>query len=265
MVIREIEVNRYIAKSKIKGIDFVINPYIGCPNACLYCCASYIKILTNHQEEWGDFLDVKKTNYKLKKRSVENKTYLISSSTDCYNKYEKKYEITKKILLQLLNFNFYLLIETKNKLILRDIDILKQFKNIKVIISLNTLNDKLRKFLEKESSIQERIDTLKTLYMKGIYTILNISPFMPFLTNYQDIIIKTKDFVHEYNFEFLKLQGDNEKKFLKFIKDNYHLYYYQYAKIYLFKEINYFNITKKEIEDFCKKNKIKYNFTSINC
>lgn len=63
-------VNRYIAKSKILGIDFVINPYVGCPNACRYCYASFLSKLTGHDEEWGSYLDVKKTNYILKKVSV---------------------------------------------------------------------------------------------------------------------------------------------------------------------------------------------------
>ena len=265
MIIKEIEVNRYIAKSKIEGIDFVINPYIGCPNGCIYCYASFIKKLTNHKEKWGTFLDVKKTNYKLKKISVNNKTYLLSSTTDCYNKYEEKYQLTKKILKELIKFDFKLIIETKNKLILRDLDILKQFKNLQVIISLNTLNDSLRKEIENDSSIEDRIKTIQKLSLEGIYTILNISPIMPYLTDYQEIILKTKDFVKEYRFEFLQLKGDYQKEFLKYIKEKHSNYYFQYAKIYLFKENNYFINLKQEIEKFCYDNKIKYKFTLKNC
>ena len=188
MKINKIEVNRYIAKSKIEGIDFVINPYVGCPNACMYCYASFMKSLTSHDEEWGNFLDVKETNYVLKKRSVESKTYLMSSITDCYNIYEKEFKISRKILEELTKFDFNLIIETKNDLILRDLDLLKKIKNVKVIISLNTLDDKFRSDIEKYSSINSRLDALKKLNEEGIYTILNISPIFPFITNYQKII-----------------------------------------------------------------------------
>ena len=111
MKIKKVEVNRYIAKSKIKGIDFVINPYIGCPNACIYCYASFLNNLKSHKEKWGTFLDIKYTNYKLKSQSVNNKTYLLSSATDCYNIYEEKYKITRKILEDLIKFDFHLIIK----------------------------------------------------------------------------------------------------------------------------------------------------------
>ena len=90
MEVKEILVNRFISKSEIEGIDFVINSYVGCPNACKYCYASFMKNLKSHDEKWGTFLDVKMTDYKLRKRSIEGKTYLMSSTTDCYNIYEEK-------------------------------------------------------------------------------------------------------------------------------------------------------------------------------
>ena len=262
MIIKEIKVNRYIAKSKIKGIDFVINPYVGCPNACIYCNASFLKQLSGHTEKWGTFLDIKYTNYKLKKRSIQNKTYLLSSSTDCYNLYEEKYEITKKILEELVKFDFHLRIETKNKLILRDIDLLKQFQDVKVIISLNTLEDSFRKKIEQNSTIKERLDTLKTLHQEGIYTILNICPIFPYLTNYQEIIKETKEYIQEYSFNFLTLSKESKREVLKFIKENYEEYYYEYAQIYLFDKDSYFLTLKQEIEKFCKKEKIKYFISS---
>lgn len=258
MKIKEIMVNRYIAKSKILGIDFVINPYVGCPNACRYCYASFLSKLTGHDEEWGSYLDVKKTNYILKKVSVHNKTYLISSSTDCYNIYEKKYQITRKILEELVKFHFNLIIATKNSLILRDIELLKQFNNLKVIISLFTLNDEVRLDLEKHSSITSRLNTLKTLHDNEIYTILNISPVFPFITDFKEIIMKTKDYVDEYNFEFLKLKNDYKRDILKYIKEKHSNYYLEYAKIYLLNDDTYFLNFKKDIIDYCEQNNICY-------
>ncbi len=258
MKIKEINVNRCIAKSEIKGIDFVINPYIGCPNGCMYCYASFMKNLNKHEEEWGEFLDVKMSNYKLKGISVTNKTYLMSSTTDCYNIYEEKYQLTRNLLKQLINFNFTLIIETKNELILRDLDLLKQIKNLKVVISLNTLDDNLRSNLEKYSTIDSRLRVIKELSKNGIYTILNISPFLPYLTDYKEIIKKTQKYVQEYKFGFLELRDDARRKMLKYISDNYKEYYLEYAKIYLLNDDSYIKKMKKEIEDYCIKYKIKY-------
>ena len=264
MIVNEIEVYRYITKSKIKGIDFVINPYIGCPNGCLYCYAKFLNNFNGHKEKWGEYLDVKKTDYKIKKVSIENKTYLMSSICDPYNLYEEKYQVTRKILEKLINFNFNLIIETKNKLILRDIDLLKQINNLKVIISLNTLDDNLRSKLEKYSSIEDRLYTIKKLHKRKINVVLKISPFLPSLTDYRKIIKKTKKYVSEYQFDFLRLNNISKREFLKFIKENYGDLYLEYAKIYLFNKNKYFKNLKKEIEKYAVKNKIKCYFTSIN-
>ncbi len=261
MKINEVNVNRFIAKSKVFGVDFVINPYVGCPNACMYCYASFLRNLKGYNEEWGTFLDVKRTNYKLKKLSVEGKHYLMSSSTDCYNLYEEKYEITRNILKQLINFDFTLTIETKNALILRDIDLLKQIKKLKVVISLNTLDDKFRKDIEKNSKIEDRLKTIKELTKNGIYTIVAISPIFPYLTDYKAIVKKTKDYAKEYEFEFLNLKSMTiKKKVLKYINEYHHDLYIKYAKIYLFNDNTYFDNLKEEIKLYCQEEKIKYRF-----
>ena len=141
---------------------------------------------------------------------------------------------------------------------------LKQFKNIKVIISLNTFDDKFRENFEKYSTIKDRLITIKKLHKEGIYTILNISPIFPYITNYQDIIKETKEYVDEYYFEFLTLAKDYKREVLKIIKDKYEKYYLNYAEIYLFNNNEYFLNLKKEIEEFCLKNKIKCYFPSKN-
>jgi hypothetical protein len=72
----------------------------------------------------------------------------MSSVTDPYNPYEIKYKSTRNILklfIQANNEHIHLEILTKSLLIFRDIDLLKKIKNITVGISLNTLNDNLRK------------------------------------------------------------------------------------------------------------------------
>jgi len=57
--IREIRVKSIIVKSNLPEGDFVINPYIGCQHACIYCYARFMKRFTGHKEPWGKFVGVK--------------------------------------------------------------------------------------------------------------------------------------------------------------------------------------------------------------
>ena len=105
---KEIQVKDYLTKSNLPASDYVINPYVGCPHGCKYCYASFMKRFTGHKEEWGTFIDIKKCNKEINIKKLENKTVFLSSVTDCYNKFEEKYKLTRKILKQLVNANGYL-------------------------------------------------------------------------------------------------------------------------------------------------------------
>lgn len=57
--IKTINVKTIITKSNLPVCDYSVNPYVGCPHACKYCYASFMKRFTGHDEPWGTFLDVK--------------------------------------------------------------------------------------------------------------------------------------------------------------------------------------------------------------
>lgn len=42
-----------VTKSNLSASDYVINLYVGCPHACKYCYASFIKRFTGHNEKWA--------------------------------------------------------------------------------------------------------------------------------------------------------------------------------------------------------------------
>ena len=56
---KTILVRDYINPSRLPDYDFVINPYTGCTHKCLYCYAEFMKRFSKHEEEWGDFVDIK--------------------------------------------------------------------------------------------------------------------------------------------------------------------------------------------------------------
>lgn len=258
IVVKEIETKDYLTKSNLPSSDYVINPYIGCTHGCKYCYARFMKRFTGHQEEWGSFLDIKKCNKKIDTNKIIGKSVFLSSVTDCYNSYEEKYGITRNLLEQLVNVDCELSISTKSKLILRDIDLLKQMKNLKVSISINTLDEKFKNDMDHASSIKDRIETLKILHQNGIYTILFMSPIFPYITDWKQIIEKTKDYVDEYWLENLNLRSGYKEFILNYIKENYHDFYDYYIEIYNKKNKSYWINLSKEIDNYCKKNKIKF-------
>lgn len=258
MIIKEIKVKNYLTKSNLPGIDFTINPYIGCSYKCRYCYASFMKKITNHSENWGDFIDIKLTEEEIDLKKIQNKTIFLSSVTDPYLSFEKEYLITRSILEEIKDSNCKLIITTKSSLILRDLDILKQIKNLTVCISINTIDEKFKNDMDKASSIKERIKTLKILHENNISTVAFISPIFPYITDIKDIIESVKDYVDFCWFENLKLRGEYKKDILNYIKNNYKKLYPKYLDIYFNENRSYFKNLSLVIKDICSKYNIKY-------
>jgi DNA repair photolyase len=256
--IKQIEVRNYVTKSKLPDADYVINPYIGCPHACMYCYASYMKRFTNHSEDWGCFLDVKRAIEPIDLDKIKDKTVVISSVTDCYNEYEEKYEVTKNILEQLIHADSKIQVITKSDLILRDIELLKQIKNLTVIISLNTTDENFKNDMDKAPSIKKRISTLKSLKQHQIKTVLFMSPIFPYISDFKALIEQTRPYVDEYWFENLNLRGSYKKDVLEYIKDKHPQLYVDYVNIFVYKDKTYWENLSKEINDYCLANNINY-------
>ena len=63
MRIKEIEATSIITPSKLPDSDFVVNPYLGCGFACLYCYASFMGRFVRGDSgrpepisEWGSYV-----------------------------------------------------------------------------------------------------------------------------------------------------------------------------------------------------------------
>lgn len=257
MVVKEVVVKDYLSKSKLG--EYTINPYVGCPHACKYCYASFMKRFTNHSEPWGEFVDVKLCDKPIALDKIAGKTVFMSSVTDCYNPLEAKYKITRKILEQLKNSTAFVQINTKNKLILRDLELLKQIKHLTVGMSVNTLNEKFSRDMDRASTISDRLETLKTLHENGIYTILFMSPIFIGITDWKAIIEKTKDFIDEYWFEDLNLRGSYKFAIMNYIKGHYSALYPIYDETYNKGNRAKLNELNHAIKEFCEEQNIKFS------
>lgn len=183
MIVKEIESKSILTKSRIEGVPYCLNPYVGCQHGCAYCYARFMKKFSGHTEPWGNFVDVKINASQLLEKQLKNAKkdcVSISTVTDPYQPIEKKYEITRKCLEILMRYDFPVSILTKSPLVLRDIDLLHSFPNAEVGITLTTDNEGIRRIFEpRVPTIAQRLDALKELHEKGISTYVFIGPILP--------------------------------------------------------------------------------------
>lgn len=258
--IKEIKAKSIIVKSGL-DVDYVINPYVGCQNSCVYCYARFMKRFTNHHEPWGQFVDVKINAPDLipeKSEQYRNKSIMLSSVTDSYQPVETRYKLTRKILEKLVPLQPDLCVMTKSGLIIRDIDLLKQFKKCIAGVSLSLLDDEIRKEVEPfASSVEKRINAVKKLKQAGIKTFIFISPLFPELSNWKSIIEKTRDSVDEFWFENLNLYPSIQGNIFQWLRKSHSDLVRVYQKIY-FTENDYWSQVEKEIESYCTSNRLKF-------
>ena len=170
--------------------NYSINSYSGCEHGCVYCYAR------NTHEYWGysagrDFEErilYKPEGHKLLKALFRSGKWspeliVLSGNTDCYQPAEKKFELTRRLLEVFLEHRHPVGIITKNALILRDLDLLRQLNErnlVGVTLSVTTLNEELRRTMEpRTSSVANRLKTIEALTNAGIPVNVNIAPIIP--------------------------------------------------------------------------------------
>jgi len=175
-----------INTSGIKGVDYAVNPYIGCTHACTYCYARFMTRWYHKGEKWGSFVDVKKNALDCMKVEAPKKrrgVILFSSVTDAYQPLEKEKKLTRKLLQVLKEYDYPVEILTKSSLVQRDIDVLGEFTQSEVGLTLTSHDDKVRRAFEPGTSpIQERLDTLELFSDAGIPTYAFLGPLLPYIS-----------------------------------------------------------------------------------
>ncbi len=183
MKLKEIFCRTVLTKTAIPGLDYCINPYVGCGHGCRYCYATFMKRFTGHLEPWGEFVDIKVNAPEVLARQLKRArrgVVSLSTVTDPYQPVEKKYQVTRRCLEVLLRYQFPLQLLTRSSLCLRDIDLLEQFEEIEVGLSVTTDNEATKNTFELHSpSIRSRIETLAALRRRGISTYAFIGPLLP--------------------------------------------------------------------------------------
>jgi DNA repair photolyase len=181
LIVKEVLAKTILSPSKI--YPWVINPYTGCQHGCSYCYARFMKRVTGHREPWGGFVDVKINAPDLLRVEIQKKKrgrVWVSGVCDPYQPLEAQYRLTRQCLEILVQHEWPVIIQTRSPLVLRDMDIIRDARDIEVGLSVTTADDSIRKLFEPDAPpIPDRIQALEELHHAGIRTYAMIAPVLP--------------------------------------------------------------------------------------
>jgi DNA repair photolyase len=208
-------IETYEAKSIVRkeknSENIYLNPYQGCYHDCVYCdgkaenyhmhedFGTRIRVKTNapellekhlkkagyipvNREQTGTLMDYGGP----KPEQREKFTIGISGGVcDIYQPAEEVVGISRKVMQVVYDFDFPLFLLTKNKLVLKDLDLLKKINDstkATVAMSVAFADDGLCRIFEPNaSSTQERFAVLKVLHDEGINTGIWAMPLLPWI------------------------------------------------------------------------------------
>jgi DNA repair photolyase len=165
------------------GFEWTCNPYVGCTFGCTYCYAAFLPQARRPPEEWGKWLTAKKNAAALAEKQapkVAGQAVYLSSVTDPYQPAERSLMLTRGILEALAEHQPRLTVQTRGPLVARDVDVLKQFRSLRVNMSIPTDSESVRqRFEPKAPPLEKRWAALRELREAGIAVGVCVTPTLP--------------------------------------------------------------------------------------
>ena len=211
------EIEYYQAKSLVRedksGRRIHLNPYQGCAHDCVYCdgkaenynmhadFAGRIRVKENAAEllerylRKRGFLPVKRErtgtllDLGVEPANVPDKIVVGISGGVCdiYQPAEAEAGMSRTLIRVVYDYGLPIELLTKNKLVLKDLDLLKKINSdsgatVCMTVVFSKENERLREIFEPgASTIADRFETLKTLHDAGINTGIWMMPILPWL------------------------------------------------------------------------------------
>jgi DNA repair photolyase len=178
------------------GFSASFNPYRGCEHGCIYCYArpyhEYLGFSIGLDFETK--IMVKEDAPRLLRKELNSPKWVpqtlgISGVTDAYQPIERRLQITRQCLEVVTAFRNPVIIVTKNRLVTRDIDLLKELAAhgaACVVIAVTTLDAELARVMEPRATAPTgRLEAIRALSAAGIPTCVLIAPVIPGLTDHE--------------------------------------------------------------------------------
>ena len=178
------------------GFEFSINPYRGCSHGCIYCYArpthEYLGFSAGLDFETK--IMVKQEAPQLLREALsspryEPKVLSISGVTDAYQPAERTFHLTRRCLEVLAEFRNPCGLITKNALVTRDLDLLRQMNEwggCVAILSVTTLDNDVQRVMEPRTSTpRRRLEAVEAFAEAGVPVGIMIAPVVPGLTDHE--------------------------------------------------------------------------------
>lgn len=178
------------------GFSASINPYRGCEHGCIYCYArpTHEYLGFSAGLDFESKIMVKEEAPELLRRELASPRWqpqvlAISGVTDCYQPIERRLQLTRRCLEVLAEYRNPVCIITKNQLVTRDIDVLRELARhdaVVVNLSVTTLDAGLAGVMEPRASRPAaRLAAIAALNEAGIPAGVMVAPVVPGLTDHE--------------------------------------------------------------------------------
>lgn len=178
------------------NLHWTLNPYRGCEHGCIYCYArpthEYLGLSSGLDFETR--IIAKPEAPSLLRKWIENPKWcgepiMLSGVTDPYQPIESRLELTRACLKVFLETRQPVTLITKNKLILRDLDLLTDLharKLVHIALTITSLDHSLASIMEpRASSPRARLDAVSTLSSIGIPVSVMVAPVIPAINDHE--------------------------------------------------------------------------------
>jgi|SRR5262245_2118518 len=165
------------------GFHWTCNPYLGCSFGCTYCYAMFLPQNRRPKEDWGKWFQAKTNAIELAKKhgpKIGGQALYLSSVTDPYLPAERSLKLTRGILEAVLPHQPRLLVQTRGPLVTRDLDVLAQFRAVRVNVSIPTDSETVRQAFEpKAPPLDRRWQALEQIRAAGVPIGICVTPMLP--------------------------------------------------------------------------------------
>jgi DNA repair photolyase len=192
----EIAARSYITKTASDRVPFrwMINPYRGCEFGCKYCYARYTHQFMELHDPFAFEHQIFAKHFvpevfrKELRRLPVGETVAIGTATDPYQPAERRYEITRRMLEEIIRTNGLKFgITTKSDLIARDVELLKEVSRrhfLTIAMTITSVDVELARKIEPLAPRPDlRLRTVHTLSDAAIRVFVHCAPVMPLIND----------------------------------------------------------------------------------
>ena len=191
------EVQEIFCKTLLNRVDvpdfpfrWTLNPYRGCRHACTYCYArpthEFLGLDSGREFDQRVFTKVNAPEVlrqELRRPKWQREPIAIGTASDPYEPAEAQYQLTRRILQVLREFENPASITTKGVLVRRDLDVLQELgevAEVQVTFSVGSIDEKVWKLTEPGApNPMARLEAMQFLVENGIHAGVMMAPLLP--------------------------------------------------------------------------------------